>query len=188
MRERDQPHRDDGEVRDARKNERSNDQHAEQHSEQPQQQPQLQLRHAQQQQKTGHEQASSSTSTNGGHDRSSSTDGAAEHLEQQKRIGGGIELQLNRPTEFFAFIADEFDDSEAAAIGTSTTADEQWWQGVDMAIQADSVGDAAFERTPTVLNLLEQASGTARRRVSTKRPALPHELEAGPQCKKKRPG
>ena len=190
-RKQDQPHRDDDEVRVERKSERSNDQHAEQHSEQQgrneQGQQQLQ-RQPQQQQKTEHEQACSSTSTNVEHGRSSSTDGAAEHPERLKQMGGGIELQLNRPTEFFAFIPDELDGSEPAGYRASTSADEQWWQEVDMAIQADGDGDAAFDRTPTVLDLLELASCTARRRVSAKRPALPHELEARPPCKKKRPG
>ena len=101
---------------------------------------------------------------------------------------GGIDIPIHHPTEHFALASDERENGMWAESNSSNTADEHWWQEVEAAIQADGYGEERFARTPLITNLLDPAGGTTRRRVSAKRPALPHEVESMPPRKRKRPG
>ena len=86
------------------------------------------------------------------------------------------------------------DDHEVAELANATNSeglarldDEQWWQEVERAIDADGDDVHIFDREPTIVDLITHERGTSRRRINAKRPALPHEVETRP-TKRKRPG
>jgi hypothetical protein len=101
---------------------------------------------------------------------------------------GSIAFPIHVPIEHFTLASDEHEDTVPVSSSAKEDEDEQWWAGVEAAIRADNNVDDSFGRTPKITNLLDPASSNARRRISAKRPALPHETEGMPPGKRKRPG
>ena len=60
------------------------------------------------------------------------------------------------PTEHFPVSDGELEVGESAdSAGISALADEQWWQEVEREIEADSGGSSVFDRSPTIVDLLQ---------------------------------